>query len=172
MAEPGWGIALFVKGGAFKLSNGAQVVGGQPISFDTTSRPAAGLEIEWRSRNGLAVGGEIFYHKNKVSAITGQAGEQTVLSLYVNGKYYFRATDWFYPFAGAGVGVAASSYGGDFSGKANGPAYQGMVGTEFRFGKFGFDLQYKYLASTTDDGSGNKIKVGGGGLFAGVGVIF
>jgi len=171
--EPGWDVALILKGGAFKLTNDAQVVGGLPSLFDAASRPAAGLEIEWRSRNGLAVGSEIFYHKNKLNAVgTTLTGEQTVLSFYLNGKYYFRAVDWLYPFVGVGIGYAGSTYAGDLTGKASGPAYQGMVGTEFRFGAVGLYLQYKYLASTTDDGAGEKVKVGGKGAFAGISLIF
>jgi hypothetical protein len=171
--EPGSNIALIVKGGAFKMSNGVQIVGGQPSTFDATSRPAAGVEVEWRSRDGLAVGGEVFYYKNKLAATgTALSGEQTVLSFFLNGKYYIRAADWFYPFAGLGVGAATSSYGGDLTGKASGPAYQGMAGAEFRFGNVGLYLQYKALASTTDDGANEKVKVGGKGVFAGMSVIF
>jgi opacity protein-like surface antigen len=174
-AEPGWDIAVIVKGGAFKLSNEAQVVGGQPGTFDTTSRPAAGAEVEWRSRNGLAVGSEVFYYKNKVTAIvagTTRTAEQTVLSFFLNGKYYLQVTDWFYPFAGVGIGGAGSSYSGDLTGKASGLAYQGMAGAEFRFGNVGLYLEYKALASTTDDGANEKVKIGGKGAFAGLSVIF
>ncbi|MGB5079356.1 MAG: outer membrane beta-barrel protein, partial [Burkholderiales bacterium] len=171
--EPGRNIALIAKAGAFKLSNGAQVVGGQPSTYDTTSRPAAGVEVEWRRQGGLAVGGEVFYYKNKLAATgTALSGEQTVLAFFLNGKYYFRVADWFYPFAGVGVGAAASSYGGDLTGKASGPAYQGMAGAEFRFGNLGLYLQYKVLASTTDDGANEKVKIGGKGILAGVSVLF
>jgi len=168
-----WEIALSLKAGAFKLANGSQVVGGLPSTYDATARPAVGLEAEWRSRKGPAVGGEIFYHKNKVTANgTSLSGEQKVVSVLLNGKYYFRVTDWFYPFAGAGIGLANSAYGGALTGKASGLAYQAMAGAEFRFGHVGLDLQYKHLASTTDDGAGEKVKVGGKGIFAGVSFIF
>jgi len=171
-AESGWDVAVIAKGGAFKLSDSTQVIGTFPSTYQTTS-PAASLELEWRSRDGLAVGGEVFYHKNKVTNdVNGQTGERTVVSFFLNGKYYFRATDWFYPFAGIGVGGATASYGGGLSGKASGVAYQGMAGTEFRFGNVGLYLEYKYLASTTDDGTGNKAKVGGNGAFAGLSLIF
>ena len=47
-----------------------------------------------------------------------------------------------------------------------------MTGVEFRFEDMGIHLQYKYLVSTTDDGAGEKVKVGGKGLFLGLSVIF
>lgn len=131
--------------------------------------------MEWRSRNGLAVGSEVLYYKNKVTAIvagTTRTAEQTVLSFFLNGKYYLQVSDWFYPFAGVGIGGAGSSYSGDLTGKASGLAYQGMAGAEFRFGNVGLYLEYKALASTTDDGANEKVKVGGKGAFAGLSVIF
>jgi opacity protein-like surface antigen len=176
--EAGGGIALIVKAGSFKLAEADQTVGGTASTFDTTSKPAAGIEIEWRSRSGLALGGEVFYYKNEFvpSAIAATA-EQEVYAAMLNGKYYFRAADWFYPYAGAGIGLAAASYRGSLSGEALGLAYQGLAGAEFRFGGVGFHLQFKYLAATTEGklagtGTTEKVKVGGSGMLAGVSFIF
>jgi opacity protein-like surface antigen len=171
--EPSWELALIAKAGAFKMANDSQVVGGLPSTYDTSSKPAAALEVEWRSRSGPAAGFELFYYKNDVSANgTGLTGHQTVIAYLLNGKYYFRATDRLYPFLGAGVGITSASYSGALDGKASGFAYQGLAGIEFRFEHVGVSLQYKYLASTTDDGAGEKVKVGGNGIFAGLSVAF
>jgi len=171
--DAGWDIAIIAKAGNFKLANGSQVVGGLPSTYDTTSKPVFGMEIEWRSRAGLAFGGEVFYYKNELAATgTAFAAEQEVFAGMLNGKYYFRAADWFYPYIGAGIGFAGASYGGDLTGKASGPAYQGLAGMEFRFKGVGLHAQFKYLAATTDDGSGAKVKVGGSGVLAGVSIIF
>src|SRR5258708_37773096 len=89
-----------------------------------------------------------------------------------NGKYYFRAADWFYPFVGAGIGLAGAVYsGGNLKGSGGGLAYQGLAGMEFRFGSGGLHLQYKYLAATTGK-SDAQGKVGGGGVLAGVSFLF
>ena len=169
----GWDIAIIAKAGSFKMANGNQVVGGSASTFDTTSKPAVGMEIEWRSRAGLALGGEVFYYKNDLienaRALTAQ---QKVLAAMLNGKYYFRAADWFYPFVGAGVGYAGASYGGNLTGKGSGLAYQGLGGVEFRFEGVGLYAQFKYLAATIDDGTGEKVKVGGSGVLAGVSILF
>ncbi len=176
--EAGSGIALIVKAGSFKLAEGDQSVGGTPSTFDTTSKPAAGIEIEWRSRSGLAVGGEVFYYKNEfVPSATAATAEQEVYAAMLNGKYYFRAADWFYPYVGAGVGLASTSYGGSLSGAASGPAFQGFAGAEFRFNRVGLHLQFKYLSATTEGklattGATEKVKVGGSGVLAGVSFIF
>src|SRR6266699_3313734 len=106
-AEPGgdWNFALIAKGGAFKLANANQTVAGLASTFDTTSKPALGVEAELRNKAGFAVGGEIFYYKNDLVA-TGVSAKQQVLALMANGKYYFRVADWFHPFVGVGVGYA------------------------------------------------------------------
>ena len=169
--EPGgdWSFALIAKGGAFKLANANQTVVG-PSTFDTTSKPVLGIEAEWRNKSGFAMGGEIFYYKNDLVA-TGVIAKQQVVALMANGKYYLRVADWFHPFVGVGVGFADAVYSGDLKGTAGGPAYQGLAGMEFRFGGVGLLVQYKYLASTTGK-SGNEVKVGGGGVLAGVSIAF
>jgi opacity protein-like surface antigen len=176
--EAGWDIALIVKGGGFKMASGDQTVGGVASTFDTTSKPAAGVELEWRSRSGLALGGEVFYYKNElVATAPAVKAEQEVIAAMLNGKYYFRAADGFYPYVGAGVGYAASSYSGNLTGEAAGPAFQGLAGAEFRFDGVGLHLQFKYLAATTEGklattGATEKVKVGGAGVLAGISFIF
>ncbi len=176
--EAGWDIALIAKGGAFKMASADQMVGGVASTFDTASKPAVGIELEWRSRSGLALGGEVFYYKNElVATATGLAAEQNAYATMLNGKYYFRAADWFYPYVGAGAGLVTSSYGGNLTGKASGPAFQGLAGAEFRFDGIGLHLQFKYLAATTEGklattGATEKVKVGGAGVLAGISFIF
>ena len=172
VSDAGW--ALIAKAGNFKLATASQVVGRLPSTYATASKPVFGLELEWRSKGGLAVGGEVFYYKNDLVATgTTLTAQQEIYATTVNGKYYFRVADWFYPFVGAGIGYASAAYGGDLTGKAAGPAYQGMTGAEFRFNKdVGVYVQYKHLVSTTDDGTGEKVKVGGGGVLAGLSILF
>jgi len=170
--EPGgdWNFALIAKGGAFKLANANQTVAGLASTFDTTSKPAAGIEAELRHRSGFALGGEVFYYKNDLVA-TGIIAKQQVVALMANGKYYLRVADWFHPFVGVGVGAADAIYSGDLKGTAGGAAFQGMAGMEFRFENVGVLVQYKYLASTTGK-SGNDVKIGGSGVLAGVSIAF
>jgi len=165
-----WNFALIAKGGAFKLANATQTVAGFASAYDTTSKPAAGIEAEWRNKAGFAVGGEVFYYKNDLVA-TGIVAQQQVLALMANGKYYFHAADWFHPFVGAGVGFADAIYKGDLKGTAAGAAFQGLAGLEFRFDRVGLLVQYKYLAATTGK-NGNDVKVGGSGVLAGVSIAF
>ncbi len=171
-AEPGgdWNFALIAKGGAFKLANANQTVAGSASTYDTASKPAVGIEAEWRNRTGFAVGGEVFYYKNEL--VTPADNRQQVVALMANGKYYLHAADWLYPFVGVGVGFADALYSGSsLKGTAGGAAYQGLAGVEFRFGPVGLHVQYKYLAATTGK-SDNEIKVGGSGVLAGLSIIF
>jgi opacity protein-like surface antigen len=173
-AEPGgdWNFALIAKGGAFKLANANQKVAGDDSIFDTTSKPAAGIEAEFRNRAGFAVGGEVFYYKNDLVALTtGLSAKQQVVALMVNGKYYLRVADWFHPFVGVGVGFADAVYSGGLTGTAGGAAFQGLAGMEFRFDPVGLVVQYKYLASTTGK-SGSDVKIGGSGVLAGISIAF
>lgn len=174
-AESGdqWEIALIASGGTFKMANDNPTVAGLSSVFDKTSSPVLSIEAEWRSKAGFAVGGEAFYYKNDLVTTPPPAvSKQQVLAVMANGKYYLRAADWFYPFVGAGIGFADAVYsGGNLKGSAGGLAYQGLAGMEFRFGSVGLHLQYKYLAATTGK-SGNNVKVGGGGVLAGVSFLF
>jgi len=167
-----WKLAVIASGGAFKLANGSQTVAGLASTYDTTSSPVLGVAAEWRSKGGFAAGGEVFYYKNDlVTTTTGLISKQQVLAIMGNAKYYFHAADWFYPFVGAGIGMASATYsGGSLEGNAGGLAYQGLAGMEFRFGSVGVHVGYKYLAATT--GKSDKVKVGGGGVLAGVSFTF
>jgi opacity protein-like surface antigen len=161
-----------VSAGTFKLANGNQTVAGLPSTYDTTSKSVFGIEAEWRSGAGFSVGGEVFSYKNDlVSTAANPNAQQEVLAFMVNGKYYFRAASWFYPFVGAGIGVAKATYSGGFTGDATGLAYQGLAGMEFRFKPIGVYVQYKNLSAKTGD-SGNEVKVGGSGFLAGISISF
>jgi len=166
------GFALIASVGSFKMATGDQVVAGFPSTFDTSSKSVFGIEAEWRFGSGFAVGGEIFSYKNDlVSTSANPNAQQKVLAVMVNGKYYFRAASWLYPFVGVGVGLASASYSGGLTGDADGLAYQGLAGMEFRFKPVGVYVQYKNLSAKTGD-SGNEVKVGGSGVFAGVSISF
>lgn len=171
--EPSWDLAVIARTGTFRMANESQVVGRLPSTFDGSSKSVVGGEFEWRDRRGPAAGAELFYYKNDLTANgTNLAGRQTVAAFILNGKYYFRATSRLYPFAAAGIGLTRATYSGNLSGKASGLAYQGLAGLEFRYEPVGLSLQGKYLSSTTDDGAGEKVKVGGTGIFAGVSLAF
>ena len=165
-----WDFALIAKAGTFKIADGNQVVGGLASTYDTTSKSVFGVEAEWRSKTGLALGGEVFQYENDLSPGTIPNAEQKVLAVMANGKYYFRLSSALYPFVGAGVGVANATYSGSLTGDATGLAIQGLAGMEFRFNRIGVSLQYKYLDATTGDTE--EVKVGGSGILAGVSIAF
>jgi opacity protein-like surface antigen len=164
-----WNFALIAKAGTFKMANDNQMVAGLPSTFDTTSTSVYGVEAEWRGKGGIAVGGEVFHYNNDlVSAGTAQ---QEVFAILANGKYYFRLANWFYPFVGAGVGLANASYSNGLTGTASGLAFQALAGMEFRFNHIGVNVQYKYLDATTGN-TDKEVKVGGSGILAGVSIAF
>src|SRR6266700_447575 len=174
-AEPDRGseIALIAKGGRFKLAEPQQLLGVFPSTFEAASKPVYGLELEWRGSSGFAAGGELFYYRNKLSLDgTPLTGQQEVGAFLVNAKYYLRAASWLYPYFGVGAGYAAGRLTGDITGKAAGPAYQGVAGIELRFGHVGLNVQYKSFSSTVEDASGAKVKVGGKGAIGGLSIIF
>jgi opacity protein-like surface antigen len=165
-------FALIANAGTFKLANENQVVAGFASTYDTTSKSVFGIEAEWRSKSGFALGGELFSYKNDlVSTATIPDAQQKLVAIMLNGKYYFHAADWFFPFVGVGVGQAKASYSGGLTGNATGLAYQGLAGMEFRFKPVGLYVQYKNLASKSGT-TGNEVKVGGSGILAGVSISF
>lgn len=166
-------ITLIVSTGTFKLSNESQVVGGPPpSSYDTASKSVLNVQLEWRSKTGLAIGGEVFSYTNDLSTSGGQPdAKQATLATLANAKYYFQTSGRARPFVGAGLGFTSNSYSGNLTGTTTGLAYQGLVGVEFRFNNnIGLHLQYKHLASTA--GADEKVKVGGSGLLVGLGFNF
>lgn len=171
-ADHDWNFVLIARVGSFELANDNQVVAALPSAFDTTSTSVYGVEAEWRSKSGFAVGGEVFHYNNDlVSPGATPNAEQEVFAIMANGKYYFRLADWFYPYAGAGIGIANASYSQGLTGTASGLALQAMAGLEFRFNRIGLNVQYKYLDATTGS-SGKEVKVGGSGILAGVSFDF
>src|SRR5258706_6477722 len=162
-------VALIVSGGTFKMANDNPTVAGLSSIFDKTSSPVVSVEAEWRSKAGFAVGGEAFYYKNDLATTPPPAvSKQQVLAVMANGKYYFHAADWFYPFVGAGIGFADAVYsGGNLKGSGGGVAYQGLAGMEFRFGSVGLHLQYKYLSASSGN-SDKPVKACGSDVLAGV----
>jgi opacity protein-like surface antigen len=165
-------FALIANAGTFKLADERQTVAGFPATYDTTSKSVFGVEAEWRSSSGFAVGGEFFTYKNDlVTTATIPNAQQKVYAIMLNGKYYFHAADWLYPFVGVGVGQANASYSGGLTGNASGIAYQGMAGLELRFKPVGVYVQYKYLSSEVGE-SGKEVKVGGKGILAGISISF
>ncbi|HET7764086.1 MAG TPA: outer membrane beta-barrel protein [Burkholderiales bacterium] len=171
-----WSVAIIAKTGAFKLSTVSQSIGGLMTSYDKSSKPVAAFEVEFRHKEGFAIGAEALYYKNSLTAPgagTTFAGDQTVISGMVNGKYYFGGdSGTFHPFVGAGFGFAGAAFSGDIQGKSSGPSFQGMAGADLRFGDFGLYLEYKYVSATTQDSANQKIKVGGSGILAGVSIAF
>lgn len=171
-----WRIAIIAKTGAFKLATVSQSIGGLMTTYDKSSKPVASFELEFRHTEGFAIGAEVLYYKNSLTAPgagTTFTGDQAVLSTTVNGKYYFGGdSGTFHPFIGAGVGFAGATFSGDLQGKSSGPSIQGMAGADLRFGNFGLYLEYKYLSATTQDSANQKIKAGGSGFLAGVSIAF
>jgi outer membrane protein W len=169
-----WRFAVIPKAGVFKLATTSQTLGGVQASYDKTSKPALALELEFRHLRGFAVGAEVLYYKNDLTVPgAALAGDQTVFGAMFNGKYYFGGESGrFHPFLGAGVGFSSAKFGGDFQGSASGPAFQGMLGVDYRFGDVGVYLEYKYLSSTASDSANQKIKTGGSGILAGLSIAF
>jgi opacity protein-like surface antigen len=170
--EDQWQFAGIVKAGSFKLASASQTIGGLDSTYDKSSKPAAGVELEFRHHSGFALGGEVFYYKNDLTANgPGLQGNQSVVAAMLNGKYYFAVTDWLHPFVSAGVDYSNAAFGGDLSGKASGAAFQGMAGVDLRFSHVGLYVEYKYLNTSPSDGT-NKVKAGGSGVLAGLSIAF
>jgi opacity protein-like surface antigen len=167
------GLALILKTGRFNMSDRTREVGGLQSEFDSKAGGVLGVELEWRDRSGFAFGGELYRFTNKIVALgTALEGEMDAVALLANAKKYFELAGFFYPYVGAGVGIAATSFSGDLTGSASGPAYQAMAGIEFRSKNIGLYTELKYLSSTTEDSAGTKIKIGGNGKNLGLGVSF
>ena len=169
-------LALILKGGNYSMSEQSQLLLGSSSQFDSKSTGVAGVELEWRFRNGFALGGELYRFSNKIDAGTIAETKMDVLVFMVDLKRYFEIANFFYPYVGAGVGDAIADFSTDFSGGATGRssgfAYQAMAGIEFRIKNVGIYTEVKRLYSTTNDSTGEIVKVGGTGKSVGLSISF
>lgn len=166
-------IALLLGAGALALAQPRQQVGGTTYQFEEDSDRAFAGELEYRHPSGLAIGGELFLYRHRVSVpATSFRGEQDVVGVVVNAKYYLSVADLVHPFIGAGFGAATNRFSGDFSGSGSGVAAQLMAGVELRFKNVGLYAQYKKLSADVEDDGGREIDIGGDGIFAGLSLGF
>jgi opacity protein-like surface antigen len=166
-------LALILKTGRFDMSDRSQEIGGLQGEFDSKASGVLGAELEWRDRSGFAFGGELYRFTNKITAVgTTLEGEMEVVAFMVNAKKYFEINGLLYPYVGAGLGSATSSFSGNLTGNASGPAYQAMAGIEFRSKNIGLYTELKYLSSSPEDSAGTKVKIGGNGMNLGLGISF
>lgn len=172
-------IAILLKGGAYTIGQERQTTEAVPTLFETKSDSVGGLEVEWRHPKGFAIGGELFYFRNKWADSVGFSGTVSTLTYGVNGKYYLGIADIVYPYVGLGFGVAASSFSGassfsTYDSSSSGIAYQGLIGVEFRFKYVGVNLQYKRLTAdvktTLFDGTTETNEMGGTGQLLGLAI--
>ncbi len=166
-------LALILKGGGYRMSEQAQVVGGLISLFDTKSTGVGGIEVEWRARNGFAGGGELYTFNNTVVPFgTTLKAKMDTIVFMINAKKYFAIADFFYPYVGAGIGFATATLSGDATGSSSGYGSQAMAGVEFRIKNVGLYLELKRLYSTIDDSSGETTKIGGTGENIGLSISF
>lgn len=165
-------LGIVIKSGDYTLDERAQVQDGIATVAETNSDSVIGVEVEWRHRSGLAVGGEFFLFENTWRSVgAGTFTGKLETGVYtVNGKYYFNIADIVFPYAGIGVGYAITSVSGDVEGNSVGFAYQGLAGVEFRFKYVGLHLQYKKLVADVEaENSASVVETntidGSGGLF-------
>ncbi len=166
-------IALLLGAGAFALDEPRQQVGGAPYQFEEDSDRAFAGALEYRHVSGVAIGGELFLYRHTVSIPAASSrGEQDVVGVVINAKYYRSVADFVYPFVGAGFGAATNRFSGDFSGSGSGVAAQLMAGVELRFKNAGLYAQYKKLSADLEDDGGQRIDIGGDGILAGLSLSF
>lgn len=167
---------IIVKGGSQTLNDATQSIAGPPsaiLNFDEQSKQAFGLEYEWQFGSGFSVGGEILHFTHDWTSGPFSSGDLRSLTFTVNGKKYFKVTDWLRPYVGVGIGFAS----GDFKGPGGtaglfGLAAQAMGGVEFRFKQVGLYTEVKALTAQPEDSNSEKIDISGTGLYAGLSVHF
>lgn len=136
---------------------------------------AVGLEYEWRTRQGFAIGGEYVEFSHDWRGPFGTSGDLDAFTFMVNAKKYFTVAEWFLPYVGIGIG-----FGGALYNSSNlvdeealvGFATQVTAGVEFRFGRVGLFTQVKRLSSKIEDGYDEQIDISGTTLFGGLAVHF
>jgi len=175
---PVQGAAFILKTGSIKLSSRNQSIqtttGTVPVEFDSKASSPLALEGEWRINNGFAVGVEYLRYSNDLTISgTSFASSLDFTGLMFNGKKYFAAGGMFYPYLGAGIGMARANFSGSaLTGDTTGFAFQMMGGLELRWQQFGVYTEFTSLSAKTKDSAGNKVDAGSRGLFVGASMMF
>jgi opacity protein-like surface antigen len=179
-AVPRAGFALILKTGSVKLATTGQDIqtasGPVATQFDDKVSSPLGFEAEWRMANGFAVGAELLRYSAKLTETTSGSGLQSdmdVTNFMVNAKKYFAAGGVFYPYFGAGLGLAQADFSGAaVTGSVSGLAFQAMGGLELRWQHVGVYSEFKLLTAKPETDAGDKVDASSRGIYLGVSVMF
>jgi hypothetical protein len=145
------GGAIYLKASPWVgLSDDEQTFLSQPRSLDSTDLPGAGLAMEWRFSNGIAVGAEYIGYSHDytppaaIPPIVPRSGEATVRIIALTlRKYFGEPGGLFYPYVGLGIGTSDVETSHPLPGAPpvynfvfdtyNATAYQISAGMEVRF---------------------------------------
>ena len=161
--------------GQYSLDSTTQTIASSTSTFEESSG-SAGVEYQYKIAENMTIGGSIdsFSHNYTRAGINGTM--DTTLVLF-NFKYIFPVTDWFNPYIGASVGVAAIDMTGSVIGTAADSAAGISLGMAFPINDtIGLGIEYrKFSATVTGDVSGGgttDIDVSGSVLTANLNITF
>jgi len=167
------GGALLMKGGVMRLSDETQTLKVGPVILDESSDSSLAINVEGRTRNGMAFGAEYLIYRHDLNASITQTGEAKTQTVQFLAKKYFIDGGVVHPFLGVGVGVGRTSVtyspvviprtDDDFT-----LAIQVLAGLELRFDNLSFQAEVKHLYHDVNN-SGSKYDPSATGLFVGVG---
>jgi len=165
-------FAISVKAGGYTLSEANQRWLNLSTQVKTKASGVFALSGEYELGNGFALEPEVSVFKTTWAQSNGNTGDVSAAVVMMNGKMYFADSDTFRPFVGAGIGAAATSFGGGITGSTSGAALQLFAGVETRFDQVSLRLEYKAVSAETEDDNSNVVDISGKGAFAGIGIHF
>jgi hypothetical protein len=145
--------------------------------FDTTASDVINIEYEFHRKVGMSFGAEYLSFSNPY---TLGASDYTAYSQFAIGniKQYFRHTDRFSSFLGAGAGfgtVETREDGGSFdSDDVSGPIFQLRGGVMYRMAQLALYAEVRQVNAkiVSDIGDRDNIDLSGRGVFGGFAFIF
>lgn len=163
--------SIVLKSGVYTLDTTRQTILSNSTTYEEDVDSEFALEYEYRINDRVGIGFEyISFTGNFI--IVGSPGKTESDLLMVNVRRYFDMGKHVKPFFGGGLGFSRVDMSGAIGGDASGMGWQGMVGVEFPFDRFGLVAEYKFISSEPDDGAGEKVDLSGSGLFFGAMVRF
>lgn len=168
------GGAFLMKGGVMRLSDDTQTLSLGRVTLDDTSDSSLAINVEGRTKNGMAFGAEYLIYRNDLNSSITQTGEAKTQTLQFLAKKYFIDGGVVHPYLGVGVGVGrtnvtysttVSSFttDNDFT-----LAIQALVGLELRFDNLSFQAEVKHLYHDVNN-NGNEYDPTATGLFVSLG---
>jgi len=166
---PRSGVSLSVSMGNLAVAQAGQTVASVPMVLAGNAKGVLGLEAEYRTAAGMALGVEILNYRMDYTQLSGASGGAVDATSYLGSLRYYLQLGRFAPFAGFLLGSTQADFSGALQGTVSGPTFGGALGLEWQFlDRAALAVEYRGLYASLKSKNGEKVDLGTGGTLLGL----